>query len=310
MNLFDYTYNLVRQIPDGKVSSYGAVATALGDIRASRAVGRMMNQNPDPETMPCYKIVHTDGRLGGFGRGIDDKIRRLREVNIAVEKDTLVDFDQVYFTDFVTEYPLKQLREEQQHLSTKVSTDDEFDDIKTVGGIDVAYPTNEFDEACGVCAIVDYHTKELIKVHTVFVQTTFPYIPTYLSYRELPVITQLVKTLPLKPSMLMIDGNGILHPFRCGLASHTGVVLDYPTIGVAKSLLTGTVEGTNVVVNGEVRGQTVLAGKATKPIYVSPGHRISLSTSVDIVRNLCTHKIPAPLRYAHQIATQTLRKQR
>ena len=75
MNLFEYTYNLVRQIPSGKISSYGAVARALGDIRASRAVGRMMNQNPDPENMPCYKIVHSDGKIGGFGRGINDNVR-------------------------------------------------------------------------------------------------------------------------------------------------------------------------------------------------------------------------------------------
>ena len=76
MNLFAYTYDLVRQIPPGRVSTYGAVATALGDIRAARAVGRMMNQNPDPDTMPGFKIVYADGRLVGFGRGIEDKIRR------------------------------------------------------------------------------------------------------------------------------------------------------------------------------------------------------------------------------------------
>ena len=71
MNLFEYTYDLVRQIPDGKISSYGEVAKALGDIVASRAVGRMMNQNPDANTMSCYKIVHSDARLGGFGLGIE-----------------------------------------------------------------------------------------------------------------------------------------------------------------------------------------------------------------------------------------------
>ena len=80
MNLFDYTYDIVRQIPDGNISSYGAVAEALGDKIAARAVGRMMNQNPNADTMPCYKIVHSNGKLGGFGRGIDDKIRRLCNV--------------------------------------------------------------------------------------------------------------------------------------------------------------------------------------------------------------------------------------
>ena len=93
MNLFEYTYDLVRQIPEGKISTYGTLAKALGDIVASRAVGRMMNQNPNADDMPCYKIVHSDGRLGGFGLGINDKIRRLRQDNILVKDGRIVDFE-------------------------------------------------------------------------------------------------------------------------------------------------------------------------------------------------------------------------
>ena len=85
MNLYEYTYNLVRQIPDGMISSYGAIAKALGDIKASRAVGRMMNQNPNADDMPCFRIVYSDGKIGGFGLGINDKIRRLRLDNIHVK---------------------------------------------------------------------------------------------------------------------------------------------------------------------------------------------------------------------------------
>ena len=85
MDLFKYTYDLVRQIPKGKISTYGAVAKALGDIRSARAVGRMMNQNPNADDMPCYKIVYGDGRLGGFGLGINDKIRRLRQDTLFVK---------------------------------------------------------------------------------------------------------------------------------------------------------------------------------------------------------------------------------
>ena len=102
MNLFEYTYDLVRQIPKGNISTYGAVARALGDIVASRAVGRMMNQNPDADDMPCFKIVHSDGKLGGFGLGINDKIRRLKEDNISVKDGKIVDFKDVLFEDFKT----------------------------------------------------------------------------------------------------------------------------------------------------------------------------------------------------------------
>lgn len=307
MNLFEYTYNLVRQIPLGKISSYGAVARALGDIIASRAVGRMMNQNPDADDMPCYKIVHSDGKLGGFGLGIEDKIRRLKEDNIFVKDGKIVDFEKVLFTDFETDYPLKKLRNEQIELSKKVKTTDDFNEIKTVAGFDVAYPNNEFDDACGACVVMDYKTKQVTEEKTVFAKTYFPYIPTYLSYRELPVIKELVNSLDSQPTILMLDGNGILHPYRFGLASHIGVLLDIPSIGVAKSLLIGEIKDNLVTINNEKRGYTLLLSKrAEKPIYVSTGHKISFKTSLDVVKYFCNYKIPEPLRRAHMLAKTTL----
>jgi len=108
MNITEYTYNLVRQIPPGRVSTYGAVAKALGNPGYARAVGKMMNKNPDADTMPCFKIVSSGGGLGGFGLGLDDKIRRLKEDGIQVKNGKIVDFEKVYFNDFKTEYPLKK----------------------------------------------------------------------------------------------------------------------------------------------------------------------------------------------------------
>ena len=126
MDLFKNTYDIVRQIPDGMVSTYGAIAKALGDIRASRAVGRMMNQNPDPDNMPCFKIVYSDGKIGGFGRGIDDKIRRLKDDGINVLNGRIVDFEKVFFDNFKTDYPLRKLRKEQLEIAENVILEDEF----------------------------------------------------------------------------------------------------------------------------------------------------------------------------------------
>ncbi|MCK5112562.1 MAG: endonuclease V [Thermoplasmatales archaeon] len=310
MNLFEYTYDLVRQIPQGKISTYGAVARALGDIIASRAVGRMMNQNPDADDMPCYKIVHTDGRLGGFGLGIDDKIRRLKEDNIFVKGGKIVDFENVLFEDFKTDYPLKKLRREQIELSKKVKTEDDFNKIKTIAGIDVAYPKNEFDNACGACVIIDYKTKRVIEEKTVFAKADFPYISTYLFYREFPIVKKLVANLDSDPSVIMFDGNGILHPYGSGLASHAGLLLDNPSIGVAKSLLYGKVEENTVKINNEKRGYALISKRVKKPIYISPGHRVSLKTCVSIVRHLCRYKIPEPLRLAHTRSKKSLIKSR
>jgi len=307
MNLFEYTYDLVRQIPDGKISSYGSVAKALGDKIAARAVGRMMNQNPDADTMPCFKIVHSDGRLGGFGLGIDDKIRRLKEDKINVKNGKIVNFECVLFKDFKTDYPLKKLRKEQIELSKKVVLKDDFAEIKTVAGVDIAYPENEFEDACGACVVMDYKTKKIVEKKTVFCKTNFPYISTYLTYRELPVIKKLIKSLKTKSTVFMFDGNGILHPYSIGLASHVGVALDIASIGVAKSLLYGKIEDDIVTINGKKRGLVFFSSnKVKKPIYISPGHKISFETSFKIIKNFSSYKIPEPLRQAHILANKNL----
>lgn len=108
MNLSEYTYYLVRQIPSGRVSTYGAVAKALGNKQYARAVGKYMNKNPNADTMPCFKIIKSDGSLGGFGLGINDKIRRLKKDGIEVKDGKIIDFKRVFFDDFKTEYPLKK----------------------------------------------------------------------------------------------------------------------------------------------------------------------------------------------------------
>ncbi len=108
MNLIEYTYSLVRQIPPGRVSTYGAVAKALGNRGYARAVGKWMNKNPNADTMPCFKIVSSNGTLGGFGLGLSDKIRRLKEDGISVKDGKIVNFEKVFFDDFKTSYPLKK----------------------------------------------------------------------------------------------------------------------------------------------------------------------------------------------------------
>ena len=307
MDLYNYTYDLVRQIPDGMISTYGAVAEALGDKIAARSVGRMMNQNPNADTMPCFRIVHSDGTLGGFGLGINDKIRRLNNDNISVKDGDILDFEKVLFKDFKTQYPLKKLRKQQIELSKKVKLRDDFDQIETVAGIDIAYPKNDFKKACGAYVLMDYKSKEIIEQKTVFEKIDFPYISTYLTYRELPVVEKIFKYIDSKPTITMFDGNGILHPYRFGLASHIGVLFDIPTIGVAKRLLYGNIKNKIIEINNEKHGYAIItSNRASKPVFISPGHKISFESSLNVVKNFCKHKIPEPLRQAHILATKTL----
>ncbi len=103
MDFTEYFYTLVKQIPPGRVSTYGALARALGDIRASRAVGRMLNQNPYAPVVPCHRVVMGDGGLGGFGAGIPEKIKRLAKEGVYVSDDRVVDFQDIFFTLFLKE---------------------------------------------------------------------------------------------------------------------------------------------------------------------------------------------------------------
>ncbi len=311
MNLYEYTYNLVRQIPKGYVSSYGAVARALGDIRASRAVGQMMNQNPHPDNMPCYKIVYSDGRVGGFALGQEEKIKRLRHDNITIKDEKITDFESVFFNDFKTNYPLKTCRREQLNLRKKVNLTNQLneDEISTIAGFDVAYSTKEYDRSCVACVVIDYKSKNIVETKTLFQQIKFPYIPTYLTFRETPLIKQIYTMLNKKPSVLMFDGNGILHPYKFGLASHAGVLLNKPSIGIAKSLLCGKKQ-----VNDYIKYEDEILGKALyahdnvkKPVYVSPGNLVSLSISYKIASNLSRYKHPKPIRQAHILATKTMK---
>jgi len=308
MNLFEYTYELVRQIPEGRISSYGALARALGDIIASRAVGRMMNQNPDPDNMPCYKIVHSDGSIGGFGRGIDDKIRRLKEDNIFVKNGKIVDFEKVFFNDFKTNYPLKKLREKQIRLSKKIKIIDYFDEIETVAGFDVAYPKNDFKKACAAAVITDYKTKKIVEKKTFFDTILFPYIPSYLSFREAPIIKKIMDNLENSPSVFMFDGNGILHNRRLGIASYMGVLNNIPSIGVAKKLLVGQLRANIIEYKNKKIGYSYLSNKRVKnPVYISPGHKISFDKALEIVKNVSEYRIPQPIRQAHILANETIR---
>lgn len=306
----DSFYSLVKQIPRGRVATYGALARALGDIRASRAVGRMLNLNPRPVIVPCHRVVMSDGAIGGFGLGVEKKMEYLEGEGVFVENGTVVDFQEKYFDAFNSRHPLVALREEQTELATRVLTEDRYDSLETVMGVDVSYGEEMAYAACTV-----WRENEKIGEKTVKVKVDFPYIPTYLAYRELPPILKLMEKSE-RPHVIMVDGNGYLHPRNMGIASHLGAVMDIPTMGVAKSLLLGEVEGEVSARNpvspvrhrGEIAGYAFLgSSRARKPVYVSAGHRLSHDTALKLVKGYCKYKVPEPLRQAHELANEARR---
>ena len=179
---------------------------------------------------------------------------------------------------------------------------DSFTTLDSIGGADVSYQ----DRTAYVAYVaLDYHTHALDITKTLQKKTDFPYIPTYLTYQELPIIKTLMKNIA-PPSILLLNGHGISHPYHFGLASHMGVVLGIPTIGIAKNLLCGTISHKNdihdfapLLYQGKKVGWAHWRHGVKKPIFISPGHKISLATSLGIAKKMCQYRIPEPLRKAH-----------
>ena len=196
-----------------------------------------------------------------------------------------------------------KLKEEQLKLAKKVIIEDSFDKIELIGGVDCAY--NE-DDAISAIVVCNYKTMEVKEKVSAVIKANISYMQGFLAYREGHAISVAYAKLENKPDVMLFDGNGILHPRRCGLASHMGILLDIASIGIAKQLLLGEVNGSVVYVNKEARAKLVITREHSKPIYISPGHKISLKTSVEIAKNCIRfpHKLPEPLHLAHRYADE------
>lgn len=198
---------------------------------------------------------------------------------------------------------LERLKEEQLKLAKKVVLKDSFEKLEMVGGVDCAYAQSEVIAAIVVCG---YRTMEVKEKAFAVVKANVPYLKGFLAYREGHAISEAYAKLENKPDVLIFDGNGILHPRRCGLASHMGILLDQPSIGIAKQLLIGEVKDNKVYVGNEARAELVATREHSKPVYVSPGHKVSLKTSIEIVKSCLRfpHKLPEPLHLAHRHAEE------
>jgi deoxyribonuclease V len=191
-------------------------------------------------------------------------------------------------------------------LSKKIILEDKLPSkIRTVGGVDVSY---NGDLAVGAVIVLDYDSLEVLEMRVIACQVKIPYIPTLLSFREIPPAMAAIKQLEIQPDVFLVDGQGFAHPYRCGFASHLGLILGKPTIGAAKSRLIGKPVEMNretfLVDKNEVIGAIVTTKLGSKPIFVSVGNMVSLQTAIKIVNHCSKSRIPEPLLQAHNLATK------
>lgn len=199
-----------------------------------------------------------------------------------------------------------EARQIQLELRARMERDDRLPALRLVAGADVAL---DLRRGRAIGGVIVYHLPEMLEVEraTASRPLTFPYVPGLLSFREIPVLLAAFERLRAEPDLIFYDGQGYAHPRRFGIACHLGVLLDRPTIGCAKSRLIGThreparAAGSWVplVDAGEVIGAVLRTREGVKPIYVSPGHRISLARAIEWTQAVSDgYRIPRPTREA------------
>ena len=199
----------------------------------------------------------------------------------------------------------------QAQLRDKVIDADELGEVRYVAGVDIGFKNN-YTISQAAIAILTYPELELVEQAIARIPTTFPYVPGYLSFREIPAILAALPQIKTTPNLILCDGQGYAHPRRLGLACHLGVLLDIPTIGVAKSLLIGTHEAVPLEKGSwqplldkeETIGVVLRSRTKVKPIYVSIGHKISLPTAINYVMGCLTkYRLPETTRWADKLAS-------
>jgi deoxyribonuclease V len=204
-----------------------------------------------------------------------------------------------------------QAKRVQRELAVKVSRRNELETVRLVAGVDISAP-----DSAGLAraAVVVLSYPELAPVETKVItkRVTFPYVPGLLSFRESPLILAVCEGLEATPDLILVDGQGIAHPRRLGLASHLGLLWDKPTIGCAKSRLCGEHKivpaepgsYAEITDNGEVIGAVLRTKTGVAPLYISIGHKVDLETAVSWVLRCCRgQRLPEPTRLAHLAAS-------
>lgn len=195
----------------------------------------------------------------------------------------------------------KQLRE--QIIAQPIDPD-----IKIIGGADISFNRFSTTVYAGI-VLLSYPDLQLIGQSTIITTVRFPYVPGYLAFREVPALLKAWEQLPVKPDVLVVDGHGIAHPRRMGIAAHFGVLANVPTIGCAKKILFGKFEepgllagnATPVKDKDEVLGYALRTKNNVKPVFVSPGHLANADDSLALIKT-CVRKyrLPEPTRLAHE----------
>jgi deoxyribonuclease V len=200
-----------------------------------------------------------------------------------------------------------KLKREQLKLAPKIKLQDSFSKVTLIAGIESIHFQNRIMASVVVCK---FPSMEVIEKKTYVLDDPLPYRPGFQAYREMPAMIEAINLLDNDPDVLIILGNGIAHPRKIGLASHLGLSLNKPTIGVIEKLQYGKIVNGKIINNNEFVGFEVKTREHAKPIYISPGHQITLGSTINIIKESIRfpHKMPEPIHLAHKIGIKKTKK--
>lgn len=187
--------------------------------------------------------------------------------------------------------------------------------VETVAGADISFSRGSDVMHAGMVILTFPDLKEVAR-SLVSARIDFPYIPGLLAFREIPSLLEAWELLKIKPDVVILDGHGIAHPRRMGIATHFGIVADQPTIGCAKKILTGTYEEpgmekgnyTYITHRGEQVGMALRSRTNVKPVFISPGHLVSFDDAYSVVTQCLTgYRLPETTRIAHRMVNRLRR---
>ena len=323
-DLVDSLTKLLPEVPVGQVTTYGQLAQALGDTSASRWVATWLLEADCPLADVSHRVVRSTGELGLYCSGdVTEKQRLLQSEGVAVSGGK-VDLDRFQVELAVSQAPLAALKAWQNEFACPQGAPLNLDKVQTIGGLDVSYAGKQ---AVAVCSCFEADGTSLLGHTSTCQEVRFPYVTGYLAFRELPLHLELLAQMQATgtlPDLLLVDGNGQLHPRRMGIATMLGGLTGIPTIGIAKKKICGVVQAQQLVPgvwepifadqdHDEILGYTILPHAKTKhPLYVSIGHGIDAEAMQAVVsRSFAGHRSPEPIyaadresrRIASNIAT-------
>ena len=202
---------------------------------------------------------------------------------------------------------LVELKREQAKLSYRVKLENSFQEIKTIGAAECQVMGSKLLATVVVCEFPSFKVKEQ---KSYLLGNPLPYKQGFVAYREMPAIIEAVNQLDEEPDLLLVKGEGIVHPRGLGIAAHLGLELNLATIGIQDSLTFGDLQDGKILIDGQVAGFEIKTKEFSNPLFISPGHNVSLETIKEIIPKtiIHPHKLPEPLHLAHKLGRKVTRK--